>query len=265
MKILLTRPASQAAATAALLHSFGIETCCFAVQRMGSALPANLQAATAAIFADASKLDGLIFISANAVEYGWPWVTDKLSASTPFYSVGPATTAALSQKLPQKLAFGCDIIQPITQFDSEGLLALPQLANVAQRRFIIVRGMGLTPGRDLLASTLRARGAIVDDAFCYTRTVEEPENRAFSAVDAALKNGEIGAVNVQSGETLSAFETLFAPTQAQRANLRLLVPHHRISALAVNNGYKCVEVTGVGDNCLSLYLTTLKAQHGNRT
>ena len=253
MKILLTRPTAQAAVTAKLLRGAGIETVSFAVQRMDGTLPPALLAATTAIFADTSRIDGLIFISANAVEFGVPWVKSLMTArqaQPQLYAVGAATTAALRQHFPT-----AKIIQPPCQFDSEGLLEMPQLADVAKQRLLIIRGLGLTPGRDLLGSTLRERGARVDDTFCYTRSVETPENRLFPAIQSQLNSGEISHVNVQSGETLSAFETLFAPTPAQRATLQLLVPHHRIAELAVNNGYNCVEVTGVGDNCLKTFLT----------
>ena len=255
MKILLTRPLAQAAVTVKMLREAGIASCSFAVQRMDGQLPPALRASTTTIFADATPIDGLIFISANAVEFGWPWI--KQLSLPPLYAVGAATAQALRERVGALT----EIIQPVSQFDSEGLLAMPQLAAVSGQRLVIIRGMGLTPGRDLLASTLRARGARVDDAFCYIRTMESPENRDFTAIAEQLDSGEVSMVNVQSGETLSAFETLFAPTMVVRANLRLLVPHHRIAALAVNNGYKCVEVTGVGDNCLKSYLLT-EASHG---
>jgi uroporphyrinogen-III synthase len=256
VKILLTRPAAQAQATANLLNGSGIETSCFAVQRMESTLPEALQAATAAIFADAAPIHGFIFISANAVEFGWPWLKD-LSLSR-CYCVGAATTQALRSRLIQAV----EIIQPENQFDSEGLLAMPQLVNVSGQRLIIIRGLGLTLGRDLLGSVLRQRGARVEDAFCYIRTVESADNMDFSAIQAQLNTGEITLINVQSGETLSAFVTLFAPTLKQYENWRLLVPHHRIAALAAKSGFKRVEVTGVGDNCLKSYLIH-EASHGN--
>ena len=258
MKILLTRPLAQAAVTAKILHDAGIASCSFAVQRMDGQLPPVLHAATTAIFTDATPIDGLIFISANAVEFGWPWVEPLPQPK--LYAVGAAT----SQALREHAGAQAEIVQPPSQFDSEGLLAMPQLAAVSNQRLVIIRGLGLTPGRDLLASTLRARGARVDDAFCYIRTVESPVNKAFTAIAQQLNSGEITCVNAQSGETLSAFETLFAPTMELRANLRLLVPHHRIAALAVNNGYKRVEVTGVGDNCLKSYLLT-ETSHGKPT
>jgi uroporphyrinogen-III synthase len=75
------------------------------------------------------------------------------------FAVGPGTARALQ-------AHGLDsIITPDGQ-DSEALLALPQLADVAGKRVVIVRGVG---GRALLADTLRARGAQVDFMECYRR------------------------------------------------------------------------------------------------
>ncbi len=261
MKILLTRPLAQAEATAKLLLEAGIASASFAVQRMDGKLTPALYAATTAIFADATPIDGLIFISANAVEFGWPWLAQLQQAKPPFkfYVVGPATSHALREYLAPQT----EIIQPPTQFDSEGLLAMPQLADASGQRLVIIRGVGLTPGRDLLASTLRARGARVDDAFCYIRTVESADHSDYAAIQAQLASGEVGLINVQSGETLSAFETLFSPTSAQRKTWRLLVPHHRIATLAVKKGYKRVEVTGVGDNCLKSYLS-IETSHGKR-
>ena len=153
MKILLTRPLAQAAVTAKILHEAGIASCSFSVQCMDGQLPPALHASTTVIFADATPIDGLIFISANAVEFGWPWV--KNLSQPKLYAVGAATSQALREHVGAKT----EIIQPPSQFDSEGLLAMPQLAAVSGQRLVIIRGMGLTPGRDLLASTLRARGA----------------------------------------------------------------------------------------------------------
>ena len=52
-------------------------------------------------------------------------------------------------------------------FDSEALLALPEMRDLAGKRVVIFRGDG---GRELLGDTLIARGAIVEYAECYRRS-----------------------------------------------------------------------------------------------
>ena len=78
--------------------------------------------------------------------------------------------AAIGQGTVRALAahgvHGC--IAPEQRFDSEALLALPELQaeRVAGQRVLILRGDG---GRELLAETLSARGALVDLVSCYRR------------------------------------------------------------------------------------------------
>ncbi|WP_275576186.1 uroporphyrinogen-III synthase [Aquitalea magnusonii] len=69
---------------------------------------------------------------------------------------------------------GQDILFPTAGSDSEALLALPQLADVAGQHWLIVRGQG---GRALLADTLCARGAQVSLAEVYQRVDGRPDWR----------------------------------------------------------------------------------------
>jgi uroporphyrinogen-III synthase len=109
----------------------------------------------------AQSWDMLYFVSPNAVEQAlalvpdgsWPGV-ERLAA------VGRATAQALSDagRAPE--------LVPEQRFDSESLLAMPELADMRGRRVLIVRGEG---GRALFADTLRARGAEVFFAEVYRR------------------------------------------------------------------------------------------------
>src|SRR5437773_5460917 len=103
--------------------------------------------------------DIAVFVSANAVEYGvpdpslWPHL---LRAFAP----GPGTAEALA-------AVGVTGVRiPVTTFDSEGLLALPELQHVNGKCVLIFRGQG---GRELLGTTLIQRGAHVEYVSCYRR------------------------------------------------------------------------------------------------
>ena len=87
-----------------------------------------------------------------------------------FAAIGPITAEELK-------TFGVkDVLTPAShiqdgnenklRFDSESLLALPEMNNVEGKKILLVRGIG---GRDVLADTLRARGAQVTFAECYQR------------------------------------------------------------------------------------------------
>src|SRR5205814_9320923 len=112
-----------------------------------------------------AQYDYAVFVSANAVEYGvgdpasWP---AHLVALAP----GPGTASALA-------AVGIGQVRiPATTMDSEGLLALPELADVVGKRFVLYRGGGGTTGRELLGETLSERGAQIDHVECSRR--EQP-------------------------------------------------------------------------------------------
>jgi uroporphyrinogen-III synthase len=105
--------------------------------------------------------DLVIFISPNAVSYASQLLGEySLPKNARLAAVGSGTAQALARA-------GLKVdLQPTKRFDSEGLLALPELAQVTGQRILIVRGEG---GRALLGDTLRARGAEVGYAEVYRR------------------------------------------------------------------------------------------------
>lgn len=106
-----------------------------------------------------------IFISPNAVARAWnlwlaqgqPWPTSVRMAC-----IGRGSARALKR-------FGVtDVLTPGGRFDSESLLALPEMHDVKGLSVVIFRGEG---GRELLGDTLTERGARVAYAECYRRGV----------------------------------------------------------------------------------------------
>jgi uroporphyrinogen-III synthase len=229
--ILITRPARQAAGLANKVAALGGAPVIFpAIAILPPADPAALARAHAAL----STYAIAVFVSANAVEYGVP-DPRRWPAGLAVFAPGPGTAEALA-------AVGIsDVRIPETTFDSEGLLALPDLEEVRGKRVLIFRGDG---GRELLGETLQARGADVDYVACYRRS--RPQSGAAGLAE-AFRDGRIDAVTITSSE---AVDNLWAlADDAMRAAWRVLptfVPHPRIAAHARDLGLSVV-ATGAGD------------------
>jgi uroporphyrinogen-III synthase len=231
-RIVITRPARQAAGLAQQVAVLGGTPVIFPTIVI---LPPADRAALNHAQRDLAQFDYAVFVSANAVEYGvgnpssWP-VT--LMALAP----GPATAAALA-------AVGIGNVRvPVTTMDSEGLLALPELENVAGKRIAIYRGGG---GRDLLGETLIQRGARVEYVDCYRRAKPQGD---FSTVAAALRDGEIDALTLTSSEGLDNLWELFDDATRQSIIATpTFVPHERIAERARALHFRRVVVTAPTD------------------
>jgi uroporphyrinogen-III synthase len=229
--VLVTRPARQSAALVQQLAALGATPIVFpAIAILPPPDPAPLAKAHAAL----ASYDAVIFVSANAAEYGAParraWPAHVIAVAT-----GPGTAAALHST-------GIEHVRiPHTTFDSDGLLALPELTNVNGKRIAIFRGEG---GRDRLRDVLRERGAIVDYVECYRRA--RPESSAGGLV-AALRARRVQALTLTSGEGL---DNLCAMLDDDARDLLrkvpAFVPHARIAEHARALGFHAT-VTGSGD------------------
>jgi len=136
-----------------------------------------------------------------------------------------------------------DVIAPQGGADSEALLATPELADVAGKQVLIVRGEG---GRALLGNTLAARGATVEYAECYRRV--RPVADAAPLI-ADWRHGLVHAVTVSSAEGLDNFLAMTADDgRGLLAGMPLFVPHPRIASHARNQGVPEVIVSGPGDD-----------------
>jgi uroporphyrinogen-III synthase len=193
------------------------------------------------------KFDLAIFISPNAVQYGVAAIRSAgvtLSTShSPASGRGELRIATVGQGSAKALRESgiSNIIAPTERFDSEGLLALPEMQNIAGWRVMIFRGDG---GRELLGDTLKARGATVEYATCYQRSKAHPDEQA-------LLDAKPDAISVTSSEALGHLWQLL--NDNSRSVLRgtpLFVPHARIAGLAREQGWQHVHLTGSGDDGL---------------
>ena len=210
--VLVTRPPAQADGLCEAIENAGGTAIRFPVLsiegRTGGDIEADL--------GDFSP-DIVVFVSANAVTFGLP-VLDDIDAS--FAAVGPATAAALSA------AGRPPHIVPISGYDSEALLAEPALVDVKDKRILIVRGEN---GRELLADTLRDRGATVGYLPVYRRKRYRPDAEAIADLERQLLEGAVDVVSVLSVETLEHLVELLPPLGRERLReTPLVAPGERV-------------------------------------
>lgn len=218
--VLVTRPAEQAERLVALIDAAGGHAIRFPT--VAIAPPADPQA-LAAVLDRLAEFDLAIFISPTAVEQAFKQLAQRgrlLPATLTVAGVGAGTAAALT-------AHGIDAVTPPERFDSEGLLALPALADVAGRHVVIFRGDG---GRALLGDTLRARGATVAYAECYRRVRPTADVTALSA---RWARGDVDVVSVTSVTALANLHDMLSHPDARTRLLATPVAVlHRAQAAA---------------------------------
>ncbi|PKO35065.1 MAG: uroporphyrinogen III synthase [Betaproteobacteria bacterium HGW-Betaproteobacteria-7] len=235
--IVVTRPLAQAAPLAEAIEAAGGEPLIFPLLEIA---PADDPHPLAEAAAQLERYAWAVFISPNAVEYALP----TLLAHAPW----PASLrpAAVGQGTVRALAAhgitGC--IAPSERFDSEALLALPELAaeRVAGKRVAIFRGDG---GRELLAETLRERGATLDCITCYRRSA--PSAGGQPLLD-AWRAGRLDALAVSSSEGLRYLLALLDDEGRQHLQATpLFVPHARIAETARELGLRNIVLSDAAD------------------
>lgn len=238
-RILVTRPSHQAGKLADGILAAGGEPVLFPLLEI---TPVEDIAALHAQVSQLADYQLAIFISPNAVEQGVAAmravgllpvgrVLTRQVGMNPDLRLKIATVGQGSAQVLRELGFD-NILVPRERFDSEGLLALPELQAVSGWRVMIFRGDG---GRALLGDTLKARGATVDYVTCYQRHTPAP---------AAIDWQNLAAITVTSSEALTYLRQLISDAQL---NIPLFVPHPRIAALAQQQGWQHIYPTDSGD------------------
>lgn len=230
--VLVTRPAGQAEGLQAHLRELGAHPVLFPTLEI---LPPADTSTLARRLVELPNYDLAIFVSPTAVQYGLgaipSWPVGLRAAG-----VGQGTAAAL------RTAGIKQVLAPSDGGDSEHLLALPELADMAGQRALIFRGEG---GRQLLADTLAARGARVDYAECY--------RRGLPVVDPAVlldtwRRGGIQAVTVLSSQGLDNLFTLLGEDNAGLIRATpLFAPHPRIAEHARVRGVNHASAANSGE------------------
>jgi uroporphyrinogen-III synthase len=115
---------------------------------------------------------------------------------------------------------------------SEALLALPELREVGGKRALIVRGAG---GREIIAEGLRARGATVDYAELYTRTLPRYTTTELQEL---LRQTPPDAVVISSADALDNLKTLLVTAHCDWMKLPLVLSSQRLAEHAATLGFQ---------------------------
>jgi uroporphyrinogen-III synthase len=252
--VLVTRPAHQAGALAEKIRAAGGNPVLFPVlEILDIADPHPLLE----LIGRLDEFDLAIFISPNAVNKALSLIqaNREIPSGLKFSAVGQGTVAALQK-------FGIrSVIAPTKRFDSEALLEMAELKEVAGKRVVIFRGDG---GRQLLGQTLIERGAKLEYAECYRRA--KPVADVAPLLE-GLVDGRLKAVTMTSSEGLrNLFDMIGTSAQAWLTRIPLFVSHERIARSAEKLGFADIIITAPGDDGLLEGLSNyfrLKAPVGN--
>jgi len=186
--------------------------------------------------AELETLDAIIFVSRNAVDY---FVQDNryaLPDKLQLIAVGDGSAESM-------LLNGLRVdFRPTQSIGSEGLLLMPELEDMSDKKVLIVRGKG---GRELLADTLKERGAEVDYIEVYQRVLPTP---SALQCEQAVKADAVMCTSIEGVTNLSLLlqqrlSSLFAKP--------LLVISERIKKYAESMGFEQVWVTkDTSDNAI---------------
>ena len=230
--ILVTRPAHQAENLSLLIEGRGG----VAVRFPALAIVALDDSGTIQnTLAHLDRYQWLIFISANAVtmhSYYSDDVRINEFESVRVAAIGKATAQALALA-----GLAVDLV-PESGYNSEALLAMPEMQSMNGQNCLIIRGEG---GREELATTLRSRGANVEYLDVYKRIIPDIDS---SQVSLLIAQDKLDAITITSGETLQNLVIMLEEKYHQRLfKVALVVVSNRIRQIAADLGFKRIAVT----------------------
>jgi Uroporphyrinogen-III synthase len=225
--VLVTRPAHQAHQLCELIERDGGRALCFPVLEILDPVDKD------ALFALVDRLDEfdiVVFISPNAAYKSLRVIMARRKAwpeGLQLAAIGRTTAREL-----ERAGHSVDIC-PEHRFDSEALLAIDAMQDVAGKRIVIFRGEG---GRELLGNTLRERGAHVEYAEAYRRGKPEAD---VSRLMRYFERGELDVITITSNESLHHLNAMVGKEgRAWLHKMPLVVISERTAVLARELGFE---------------------------
>jgi uroporphyrinogen-III synthase len=258
--VVITRPRRQAEPLAAAVAALGRRPVILPLLEIG---PAPDQEGLARVLADLHRYALVAFVSPNAVDAAFACI-NAWPDGVDIAVVGEGSRAALARHGVIEGAGNARIHSPHDPAcsDSEHLIEALDLAAIAGRRVLVVRGDG---GREVLPDALRAAGCAVETVAAYRRAVPRLDAEMAASLRALL--AEANDWIITSSEALRGLAGLVQELDNKRDNERdapldttsnvaklqqqhLIVPHSRIAETARVLGFTEVSLTGSGDERL---------------
>ena len=264
-RVIITRPAAQAAPWIAALTSQGLQAEGFALIDIAPALPAH---ALAAVQQRAAHADVCMWVSSNAVEHFFQsnspvvqvftaqaatkFIVNGFQHRTRHWATGPGTVAALQgHGIPHELI---DAPDALAQWDSQALWQRVAAQVRAGTQVLIVRGQDVgTPiaSRDWLAQQITAAGGVVDFAAVYQRRAPLFTAQQLAWAQAAAQDGSVWVFS--SSQALTHLPNL-PDVAGAWMQARCVVTHERIAQAAQARGFAvvCTSRPAIADVALSI-------------
>ncbi|MDO9205750.1 uroporphyrinogen-III synthase [Methylotenera sp.] len=249
LHVAVTRPVDQATSICEAIHHHGGKATLFPLLAIS---PLQDYSEFEQTIASLETADWAIFISTNAVDNALPRIIKKFGnvpRNLKFAAIGHQTARELA-------LYGIhDILTPHTRFDSETLLALGEMHDVANETVVIFRGVG---GRDVMADTLKSRGANVIFAECYRRINPQTDAQSLNNL---WHQDQLDAVIVTSSEAMRNLLDMAGESEWLR-HVTLCVNHARIAELPLQFGFKVLVTDAPGDDAMIKCLSQVVNKHG---
>lgn len=238
LTVLLTRPQAQSLSLANAIREHGGSVCELPLIDIEPVTEKEEKERIKARILDLDQYDAAIFISTNAARLAMQWIDEywpQLPAGLEAYAVGPGTAKMLE-------AFTWPVYCSDKGVTSEDLLALPGLKQVAGRRILLCRGVG---GRELIAESLRERGARVDYLELYRRHTPDYSRDLLAE---RIREDNINVVVVTSAQILDVLLHSLHNNPAAMQTVPVIVPSERVRQRALDAGLSRVINAGGADD-----------------
>ena len=216
--VLITRPQHQAQALTTAIENAGSKVILFPTIEIQATNQLNLKK----LIHQFNTFAIAIFVSANAVNQVAPYLQQQ-PFDNKIIAIGPGTAKTLRH-------YYLPVHAIPTKFSSEGILELPLLKNIRQKKIVLFCGENSRP---YLKTELQQRKALVTEAICYRRICPNINDQQRQI----LKTQPIDALVLTSKESLQNLVALLPSELKRLRQLPIIVISQEMAVLAKQYGF----------------------------